>query len=277
MRRKIFVNVHIPKCGGTTLQNIFKRIFKNNFHSDYTIPSEPQYKRSQFVQIFEHYDRINCFSSHKSSLDLPFDDPKYDITAITFVRDPIDRFFSHYFYFRNHRTNRKYLARELNLNDYIKYAFEDGNLKSYINGQTLFLSGDSSSKGLDYVKKKVKTGNLLIFPMKRMKESLMLLEKLYPKYFKDCSFAIENTSKKDQEITDEMKKRIKPYTLVDYALLDYSNEFLDKLLKENFSEKELKEKLVDFEKRSNIQEIKRKIFDGILNPLKKIKRLISRR
>ena len=100
--RKIFTHFHIPKCGGPSVSEFLKRNFGKDLFSFNNILKDYQYKRKHIYKIINHHQKIKFLTGHKLSLDLPFDKDGIHITALCRVRDPVDRFFSHYFYHRNH-------------------------------------------------------------------------------------------------------------------------------------------------------------------------------
>ena len=57
-----------------------------------------KYSAEDVSSVFRQFPYCRCFSDHKLSVELPWD--QFDITAICFVRDPVERFLSHYFYTR---------------------------------------------------------------------------------------------------------------------------------------------------------------------------------
>jgi len=85
-----FVFVHLPKTGGSTFAKMLKRTYKHRMKID-TNPGPPK------LPNYEQYHVI-C-GTH-----IPWH--KYDhMPLITFVRDPIERVISHYFFFKGHDPN----------------------------------------------------------------------------------------------------------------------------------------------------------------------------
>lgn len=118
---KRFVNIHIPKCGGTTFTSILKSNFRDSFIDGRSVLSDRVFKYSaeDVSSVFRQFPCFRCFSDHKLSVELPWD--QFDITAICFVRDPVERFLSHYFYTRQEsKTCFDVEAKSLDLKDYIE-------------------------------------------------------------------------------------------------------------------------------------------------------------
>ena len=217
--RKIFVHLHIPKCGGSTIVDFLKRNFGSNLGSTNSILNDYQYDASQVVKIIRHYPSLKCLTGHKLSLDLPFSDPNIDIQALTWIRDPIDRFVSHYFFHRNHTTLVPE-AKTMNLLDYTEWALGCGNQQMYINGQTKFLSGGS----LEIVESMVTDGKLMLFPLSRLQQSFYTLSNNFPEIFTDIKVDSKNISKKDQVIPAGFRSLILPYVEKDLTLLELANQ-----------------------------------------------------
>ena len=132
---------------------------------------------------------------------MPYDLPQTNIISITFVRDPVERFISHYFLHRNHKVNWVNEAKILPISKYIEYGLEEKNQPMYINGETRFLTGFPNQEGLERVKKQAQKGQFYIFPLSRFDESCLLLERLFPQQLKDCSYPkYSNVSQKDQKV-----------------------------------------------------------------------------
>ena len=135
--------------------------------------------------------------------------------SLCWVRDPVDRFVSHYFYHRNHTTLVPE-AKILSIDDYISWALEDGHQKMYIDGQVRFLSGGQ----LSTIQECITNGTLLLFPLSKLKESFYTLTTLYPAYFSDWNVRTKNVSRKDQKIPGNIRERVLPFVEKDLALFE---------------------------------------------------------
>ena len=213
--RQVFVHLHIPKCGGTAVVEVLSRNFRGALGNTNGILNDYQYDADQVARIIQHYPHLRCLTGHKLSLDLPFDREGLDIQAFTFIRDPVDRFVSHYFYHRNH-TNFVPEAKSMDLLEYTDWALRQGNQKMYIDGQTRFLSGGS----LDKIRSAVTSGKLLLFPLAKIQESFHTLAHKFPDAFTDVTTAQENVSRKDQALPAGFRERVLPYVQDDLLLLE---------------------------------------------------------
>jgi len=213
--RRVFIHIHIPKCGGTTVSAILTKSFGDGLYSVNSIFNEYLYTANQVNRIISLYPNLKCLTGHKLSADLPYD--QYDIIAFTWVRDPIERIASHYFFHRQ-KTELVPQAKEMNLFDYTKKMLSvNGN--TYANGQTKHLGG------LDVVKNLVTNGKLYLFPLSKMEKSLHYLDQLFPNTFNLNKIAIRNQTKKEEEISEEMKQYVMPYAVEDYEILRLAESF----------------------------------------------------
>lgn len=217
--RKVFFHLHIPKCGGSTISDFLYRNFGGSLGYTNSYLNDFQYNQAQISAILDHYPHLKCMTGHKLSLDLPFQREDLDITAFSWIRDPIERFISHYFFHRNH-TNITPKAKELSLEDYIEWGLEEGNQEAYVNGQIKFLTGGDFS----LIEKKVEEGKLLLFSLSKLKESQYFLVQNYPDHFIDWRVRKKNASKKDQEISPALREKIAPFVEKDLRLLELANK-----------------------------------------------------
>jgi hypothetical protein len=217
--RKVFVHLHIPKCGGTSVAEVLSRNFGPDLGNTDSILNNYQYDADQVSKIIGNYPDLKCLTGHKLSLDLPFDRDDLDLQAFTWIRDPVDLFLSHYFFHRNH-TSLVPEAKSMNLLEYSEWALKYENQQMYINGQTRFLSGGL----LEIIKTKVVDGRLLLFPLSKLQESFYTLGHRFPNVFVDSKVRSRNASMKDQPIPDNFRELILPYVEDDMKLLELARQ-----------------------------------------------------
>ncbi len=213
--RKIFIHLHIPKCGGSSVSSFLKQNFGKDLYSCNSILNDYQYTSEQVYKIINHYPNLRCLTGHKQSLELPLDKNNINITALCWVRDPVDRFVSHYFYHRNH-TNLVPETKKYSLEEYVKWALKEEHQKMYINGQVRFLSGGNIS----VIQKHIRNRTLLLYPLSRLQESLYTLTYMFPDQFSSWYMPNINVSKKDQEIPKNIRDLVLPYVQDDLTLLN---------------------------------------------------------
>lgn len=246
MERSVFIHVHIPKCGGTTFIDILGRNLV--FDKDRTWDSR-FYNRQQVKNIIRRFNSIQAFSSHNFSLDIPFDISEVDLYSIVFVRDPVRRFVSHYFFQRNRKKYYSEKAWEMDLDEYITYALDGNRETFYARGQMYYLLG-SVDDPYEEIEAYLNSGRLLLFPVERFDEACIVLETLFPEHFQDCAYVKRNISIKDQRITRHSRKRIENYATHDRGLHKMAHAFLDRKIEEEIpSRRAMTAKRTDFFRR----------------------------
>lgn len=244
-RNKIFIHVHIPKCGGTTFQNILKQNVSKPraFYREAPLVMH-KHNSIDIKLMIERASHIEVFSSHHVSLDLPFNLEKPKVIAISHVRDPIDRFISHFFY-EKRRSNKKGVIHfdsninNMTLDQYVDFCLENREEYMHIKDQVTWLTGKTDNKGIEEVDKLVKQGQLYLFPLDRFDESCVLLEKLYTSNFNNCAFVKLNVSQQKNEISENTKLKIdKLINPTDYKLVEIANNQLNRLCREFFTSNE---------------------------------------
>ena len=234
MIRKILIHIHIPKCGGSTFREILKENHGTGYFNTNSVLNNYQYKASQILEILNHHPTCTCLSGHKLSTDLPYDHPQYQLNPITFVRDPVDRFVSHYFFHRHHVKNWVPEAKFMLLDEYIDWALVENNQIMYVNGQLRFLTGDAFEENLTLIDNLTTTNGLLLLPIEYFNDALVILNRLLPDSFASIFAERINISTKDQTLTPKQRERILELCHLDMVLHQKSNILLQTLKKNIF-------------------------------------------
>ena len=141
MTSSLLLFLHIPKAAGTTFHYVLSRQFSPD--EILTIDgSDPE----SFIEEIKNLPigdklRVKCVKGHMPfGLHAYFPQPG---TYITFLRDPVDRIISHYYYLR--RSPQHYLyevvtSKHMSLADYAT----SGISSELLNGQTHLISGYGS-------------------------------------------------------------------------------------------------------------------------------------
>ena len=229
--RKIFINIHIPKTGGSTFidmlaRNFGRQGFGKGFCDDRGLLDDYQQDARQIEKVLAAYPEITCYSTHRLSLDLPYHREDWDLQPLTLIREPVGRFTSHYFFHRHH-TNIIPQAKEMGIGEYTDWALAHGNQPMYIGGQTRFLTGTVGPEAIRLVEEYIRTRKLLLLPLHRFDEVCVMLERSFPHRFRDCTYIITNVSKKDQKLDGEQLERIKSHVGSDADLLTIAERQLD--------------------------------------------------
>ena len=105
----MFVFAHNPKTAGTTFRFILRRNFGERYLDIYTpllrklfgvdrvTPVTRLLSNKELIHVINQYGNIECMGSHSFRFPNSF----ADFLIMIFLRDPVERVLSEYFYFRN--------------------------------------------------------------------------------------------------------------------------------------------------------------------------------
>jgi len=264
--KAICLHFHIFKNAGTTIEWILKKNFSKNAFSIDTDDPKGILSYDKVLDFFKKNQNIKALSSHQIRFPLPqLDD--VDLIPILFIRHPIDRAFSIYD-FQRKRTDADrpgiMKAKELNLNDYIKWSFEIEKFRPMKNFQVIFLSDKDVESAVDENDLRNAIDHMMkctiIGIVDRFDESMVLAEETLRKYFPNINLAYvkQNVSKgrkgdlaqriyaAKSSLEESVWEQLLKENELDMKLYQKTNEELDiRLAKING----LKEKLNDFKKR----------------------------
>ena len=206
--------LHIPKTGGTTLQNIIEQNYS---------PGQVHRHagRLEFKKLTERQKRSYHVISGHLYFGIHREIPQ-STAYFTMLRDPVDRIISNYYYVlraKDHRLHQRINAEKMSLADYVT-----SKLNSQLdNGQLRLLSGieedipfgGCSSAMLDRAKENLKRHFTVIGLTERFDDSLRLM--------KEC-FGWKNISYQKANVTVDRPARtqIDPETL---QLIESCNVF----------------------------------------------------
>ena len=86
---------------------------------EHSLLETKQYTREDVGEIVRCHPHLKCLSDHKFSLDLPWDHVHAEIFALSYVRDPVERFVSRYFFHR-HLEEVACVAQRMSFRDFAK-------------------------------------------------------------------------------------------------------------------------------------------------------------
>ncbi len=238
--RSVWLHVHVPKAGGSTLRQLMNRNFGKGFYNSNSLLETKQYSRADVSEIVRCHPWVECLSDHKMSFDLPFKHEHAHVFSLSYVRDPVERFISRYFFHR-HFEEVNCIAQRMSFRDFAEAELVRQEVHPQTNSQIYFLNGGQSFDDMSVIEKALDSQKAYLFPIERFDESCICLEQLFPTVFADLSYVRANVSKRDADITDEDRKFATQYLQADYPVFERANQFLDALLEQAFESLNLRE------------------------------------
>ena len=237
----VWLHVHVPKAGGSTLRQLFNRNFGDGYYNSVSLLETKQYTRGDVSEIVRCHPWVTCFSDHKLSLDLPYDSQHSNVFAISFVRDPVERFISRYFFHR-HFEEVNCVAQRMSFRDFARTELEEEFADPQTNSQIYFLNGGQSKTDLTVIEAALSTGRAFLFPIERFDEACVCLEQLFPEAFSDLSYVSVNVSKKDQVVSEDDRNYVRKFLEIDRPVFELADNFLDQTIDRAFETREQFEK-----------------------------------
>jgi len=239
--RQVWLHVHVPKAGGSTIRQLMNRNFgKKGYYNSNSLLETKQYTRDDVSEIVRCHPGVECLSDHKLSLDLPFDHEHARVFALSYVRDPVERFISRYFFHR-HFEEVNCIAQRLSFREFANAELVEQEVHPQTNSQIYFLNGGKSFDDMQVIDDALATGRAFLFPIERFDESCICLEQMFPTVFSDLSYVRANVSKKDAEIAAEDRELARRYLQKDFAVSDKAEQFLNATLDRVFPSDDLRE------------------------------------
>jgi len=59
--------MHIPKNGGSTLNEILRKNFGNGFRGNYSLLDDYHYSKQQIQKVISNHPGMTCLADHKAS------------------------------------------------------------------------------------------------------------------------------------------------------------------------------------------------------------------
>lgn len=218
---------------------ILLRNFGASFYSYYGLWDLRQLEKSDVVSILDLHPQYRCIASHMFSLDLPFESPKWNISAFAFVRHPVERALSLYFHIVQMNQKNGQLKYAQQIEPFFDKVFDEKIDLGFFDYQTRFLFPyDDPSLVSGKIDCLIRSKKILLAPLERFTEACLLLEKRFPNDFRDTAFSkIYMKSPRNQEIPIGLQKRILENNQSDLELYNSCLSQFDEQLAEEFEER----------------------------------------
>jgi len=221
-----FIFAHIPKCGGKTFTSILQRNFlKTHYHEESLISFYP-YTAKDVASILRFRHTLRALSSHRLTLDLPWTTSPRPIRALVFLRDPVERALSTYFFVRAH-PGIDAPAKHLSIEEFLRH-----DQPNCTNFQAQFLSAGQLT--VPHIAELARLGWAHLLPLERFDDAMLALERTYPANFTNCAYKILNQAPRDIPLDPAIRARLQKANTKDNALLALAHQHLDTLLARHF-------------------------------------------
>jgi len=207
------VSMDIPKCGVSTFATINHKNHGEENVFAFSSQTIAEGAKKQIVWVRGHV-YINLWKRHY---------PKS--TIFTFLRDPVERTISMWFYSYRGTSGRE---RRIPIIEWIADPTIEYYRENRINTMTAFLSGSNTSfvSDLDEAKKNLAEINFGI--TEKFEESMQRFQAKFPELFPDISFKIQNKTEHDVEVSKADREVIKETNNLDVQLYDYALKLFKK-------------------------------------------------
>ncbi|WP_162558662.1 sulfotransferase family 2 domain-containing protein [Robertkochia solimangrovi] len=172
--------MHLPKCGGSTMSTILNRFYQKENTFNVKVIENVRLNIDDFTGLNQSQrDELNLLTGH-----IHFGIHKYFTNSydyITFLRDPVERIVSFYYYVKRTPEHRLYqnklFSKETSLYDFVINSTE-GDIH---NGQIRFISGivDSPNIMLERALENIYSNFSFVGIVEKFDESLILLQNMY--------------------------------------------------------------------------------------------------
>lgn len=229
---KFFCFIHIPKAGGATFHQILLRNLGTEYLYIPDVFSEGPLPEEKIKWALNNGTHLKAIGGHRISARLPFDETPFNLVAIAFLRNPVQRFISEYHYVKKLGTHPE-INKSDSLESFVSEITENPEKHSwYWNTQFKMFQVP-----MDRISRLVEQGKLHLFPLERFDEALIFLKKRYPGTFLEVSYRQENrNSVKNPPPQQETLDAINRFVSEDKKLHHLAHAHLTNVLKTRFPE-----------------------------------------
>ena len=232
---------------------ILHRNFGAKYYAYYGIWDTRFFNAADVRGMLELNQQIDCIASHMITLDLPYNSRTFDINALSFVRDPVERVLS--LYFHSLRMAKEVGGETTNESvvSFFERVFSEQRERRFINAQYRFLThGFDDDDRLSKIKELIRSRKILIAPLERFDETCLVLEARFPNYFKNTSYTSRGMlSPRNQEVSELVRSKILESNSMDISLYNIVNKEFDRICDDELGGAEKLQVLMkDYKKRA---------------------------
>jgi hypothetical protein len=231
--KKLFFS-HVPKAAGTTMGRILKKNLGEKFYPYYGLYDRYMFNMRDVERILEFAPHIDAIASHLISLDLPWFSQRHSIYAISFVRDPVDRAISLFYYLQKLAAQRGGSVCD-NAEEFFNRILQSDSeeKKPYSNAQGIFLGKFAHNAcSLNQLQQHVDSGQLVIAPMDRFDDACLVLEKIHPDYLSDMAYpGKQNTAQRGCPLSGPTLEALRKCNDQDIKIYEWTQAAFDRQFK----------------------------------------------
>jgi len=224
--RSVWLHVHVPKAGGSTIRQLMNRSFGKGYYNSTSLLESKKYTREDVSEIIRCHPWLLGFSDHKLSLDLPYDCEHAKLQALCFVRDPVERFISRYNFHRNFEEVNC-IAQQLTFRQFAEKELIEEFAPPDTNSQVNFLNRGTDKQDLSVIHAAIETGQVWLFPIEEFDQACCCMETMFPETFTDLSYVKVNTSSHHEEISIADREFVTELLKTDEPVLKLAYEQLE--------------------------------------------------
>jgi hypothetical protein len=214
LRERRYLLLHVPKTAGSALRAIVKQNLRDAAAIENPLLSTQIYTSEQIDWLFSSYP-YRFYAGHVFRLRPALTAVAGQLKLIAFVRDPVDKAISSYYYLRNRSMTRSdHPVKRHSLVELCAAAQRGGATSGngFDDSQLDWLVGQQDAP-LDLVESAVHSRRLWLFPVCSFDLAMVLLERLCPEDFPDCAYARKVNASTYPEHRDVAAERAAAATL----------------------------------------------------------------